>query len=194
MVSLLLYTYPALVMMGSAIFLKERVTLPKVIALCLALGGACIIIGAEFQSNLIGIILSVLAALFYSSYIVISSKVVKAGMGIQSSAFITFGAAVIYGIMNLFMGFSPPTQFDGFMAVAMIAMISTVLAFWSFFTGIEKTGPSTASLVSILEPVVTVLASAIILSEKITSNILFGGCLVIISLIVTMLPTRKQCL
>jgi drug/metabolite transporter (DMT)-like permease len=193
-VSLLLYTYPALVMVGSAILFKERVTLPKVIALCLALVGACIIIGTEFQSNLIGIILSILAALFYSSYILISSKSVKEGMGIQSSAFITLGAAVIYGTMNLFMGFSPPTQFDGFMAVAMITMISTVLAFWSFFTGIKKTGPSTASLVSILEPVVTVLASAIILSEKITSNMLLGGCLVLISLVVTLLPTKKHCL
>ena len=190
-VSLLFYTYPALVMVGSATFFKEKITIQKVSALGLAMVGAFIIIGAEFQFKLFGIVLSVLAALLYSVHILISSKDVKEGMGIQSSAFISFGAAVAYGAMNLFMGFTPPTQVNGFIAVAMIAMISTVLALWSLFTGLEKTGPSTASLVSILEPVVTVLSSVIILSEEITVNTILGGSLVLISLLVTMLPMRK---
>ena len=137
-VSILLYTYPALVMIGSAIFLKEKITVQKVISLCLALIGAFVIIGAEFHANPTGIVLSVLSAVFYSVYILISSKVVKAGAGIQSSAFIMLGAAVVYGIMNLFLGFTPPTQINGLVAVAMIALISTVLAFWAFFTGMEK--------------------------------------------------------
>lgn len=190
-VSLLLYTYPALVMIGSTIFLKEKITVQKVISLCLALIGAVVIIGAEFHANPTGIVLSILSAVFYSVYILISSQVVKAGMGIQSSAFIMLGAAVVYGIMNLFLGFTPPTQINGLVAVAMIALISTVLAFWSFFTGMEKTGPSTAALVSTLEPVVTVLSSVIILSEKITVNIIAGGCLVLAALIVTALPSRE---
>lgn len=190
-VSLLLYTYPALVMIGSTIFLKEKITVQKVISLCLALIGAFVIIGAEFHANPTGIVLSVLSAVFYSVYILISSQVVKAGTGIQSSAFIMLGAAVVYGIMNLFLGFTPPTQINGLVAVSLIALISTVLAFWSFFTGMEKTGPSTAALVSTLEPVVTVLSSVIILSEKITVNIIAGGCLVLAALIVTALPSKE---
>ena len=190
-VSILLYTYPALVMIGSAIFLKEKITVQKVISLCLALIGAFVIIGAEFHANPTGIVLSVLSAVFYSVYILISSKVVKAGAGIQSSAFIMLGAAVVYGIMNLFLGFTPPTQINGLVAVAMIALISTVLAFWAFFTGMEKTGPSTAALVSTLEPVVTVLSSVIILSEKITVNIVAGGCLVLAALIITAIPLKE---
>lgn len=59
-VSLLLYTYPALVMIGSTIFLKEKITVQKVISLCLALIGAFVIIGAEFHANPTGIVLSVL--------------------------------------------------------------------------------------------------------------------------------------
>ena len=109
-VSLLLYTYPALVMVGSAIFLREKVTMQKVTSLCLALCGAFVIIGAEFNANPTGIILSVLSAVFYSAYILISSKVVKSGTGIQSSAFIMLGSTVVYGIINLFLGYTPPAQ------------------------------------------------------------------------------------
>ncbi|MCI9545596.1 MAG: DMT family transporter [Lachnospiraceae bacterium] len=191
-VSLLLYTYPALVMLGSAIFLKERVTMQKALSLCLALIGAFVIIGVEFRANPVGIVLSVLSAVFYSVYILITSKVVKAGMGIQSTAFIMLGAAVVYGITNLFLGYAPPTRISGYVAVIMIALISTALASWSFFTGMEKTGPSTAALVSTLEPVVTVLASILILSEKITVNTVVGGCLVLAALLVTSLPSKKE--
>lgn len=161
------------------------------LSLCLALGGSFVIIGAELDANPTGIIFSILSAILYSAYILISSKVVKPGTGIQSSAFIVLGAAVVYGMINLFLGFTPPTQTSGVVSVAMIAMISTVLAFWSFFTGMEKTGPSTAALVSTLEPVVTVLSSAIILSERITINIIIGGGLVLAALLITAIPSKK---
>jgi len=46
-VSVLLYTYPALVVIGSAIFLKEKITVQKVISLCLALIGAFVISGVS---------------------------------------------------------------------------------------------------------------------------------------------------
>ena len=112
-------------------------------------------------------------------------------MGIQSSAFIMLGAAVIYGIINLFTGFTPPEEPAGYIAVILIVLISTVLAIWSFLTGMEKTGPSTAVLVSTLEPVVTVLASVIVLSEHLTANIIIGGILVLAALLITSLPGKR---
>ena len=56
----------------------------------------------------------------------------------------------------------------------------------------EITGPSVASLVSTLEPVVTVISSVIILSEALTVNLIIGGLLVVGSLVVTMLPNKTQ--
>ncbi|HHT24366.1 MAG TPA: DMT family transporter [Clostridiaceae bacterium] len=190
-VSLLLYTYPALVMIGSVIFFKERITTRKIVSLGFALVGAFVIIGSEFDASPPGIILAVMTAVVYSIYILINSRIVKAGMGIQSSAFIMLGAVFVYGIMNLFAGFVPPTKTVGFVAIFLIAMISTVLAFWSFLTGMERTGASTAALVSTLEPVVTVSSSVIILSEKLTLNIVLGGVLVLTALIIT-LPAKES--
>ena len=191
-VALLLYTYPALVMLGSAAVFKEKITIKKAVSLCLALVGAFVIIGTKLSAGAAGIILAVLAAVFYSVYILVSSRVVKDGQGIQSSAFIMLGAAIVYGVINLFVGFQPPTAPAGYAAVLLIAFVSTVAAFWSFFTGMEITGPSVASLVSTLEPVVTVIASVVILSEPLTANLLVGGALVLSSLVVTMLPGKTN--
>ena len=164
----------------------------KAISLCLALVGAFVIIGTKFSASVIGIILALLSAVFYSVYILISSKVVKEDQGIQSSAFIILGAMVVYGIFSIFVGFEPPTQLKGLIAVILIAIVSTVVAFWALFTGMEITGPSVASLVSTLEPVVTVISSVIILSEALTVNLIIGGLLVVGSLVVTMLPNKTQ--
>lgn len=191
-VSLLFYTSPIMVMIGSAIFLKEKITVQKVAALCFALVGAFVIIGEEWHAKSVGLVFTVLSAIFYTVYVLVSSKVVIAGMGIQSSAFIMLGAMVVFGVISLFMGFTPPNNFKGVIAVVMIAGISTVFAFWSFFTGMKITGPSIASIVSVVEPVVTVLSSVIFLSERITMKIILGGCLVLGSLTVTLIPSKKE--
>lgn len=191
-VSLLFYTNPAMILVGSAIVFKEKITTKKLISLCLALAGAFAIIGGEFDADMKGILLSIGAALFYSVYILISSRVVKPGMGTQSSAFIMLGTCIVYAIVTVFAGFEPPTQTNGAIAVVLIALVSTVGAFWTFFAGMEKTGPTVASLVSTLEPVITVAASVVILSEAVTMNLVVGGCLVVSSLIVTILPQKVK--
>lgn len=191
-VSLLLYTYPAMVMLGSAVCFKERITTRKVISLLFALTGAFIIIGGEFETNSLGIILSVLCAVVYTIYVLVSSRIIPAGMSVQSSAFIMLGTAVVYGLMNLIFGFTPPDNSSGYMGVILLALVSTVIAFWSFFAGMEITGPSTASLISILEPVVTVVSSVIFLSDPLTFNIAAGGCLVLGALIITAISTHHS--
>ena len=190
-VSLLLYTYPALVTIGSVLFFKEKLTASKIISLLMALAGAFIIVGGEFKADLVGIALALAAAFFYTAYILVSSVVVKEGMGVQSSAFIMTGAAVSFGIMNIFMGFEAPSSATGCLSVVAIALLCTVLALWSFFTGMEKTGPSTASLVSTLEPIVTVAASAIVLSEPITAGTIVGGVMILAALLITMVKKEN---
>ncbi len=112
-------------------------------------------------------------------------------MGIQSSAFIMLGAAAVYGVLNLFLGFHPPTQGSGVVSVLCLSLVSTVLAMWAFFTGMARTGPSTAALVSTLEPVVTVFSSVLLLSEKLTAHFIVGGCLVLAAQLITSFPAEN---
>ena len=181
--ALLFYTHPALVMVFSALLFKEKITRVKLLSLILAMGGAFIIIGAEFNGNPKGIILALSASVIYTFYILINSRVVRKGMGVQSSAFIMLGAAVGYGIITMFTGFTIPANGNGYLAVVLIALVSTVLAFWALLTGMQTTGPSKATLISTIQPVVTVLMSVLVLSEPITANVILGGCLVLAGLI-----------
>lgn len=190
-VSLLFYTYPALVMTGSVLVLGERLTARKVLSLVLALGGAFLIVGGELSAEPLGIVLAFSAAGIYTVYILTSSRVIKPGMQLQSSACIMLGAAIVFGVINCFTGFSPPRGAGGWLAAAAIALFCTAVAVAAFFIGMARTGPTTTSLVSTLEPVVTVLASALILGERVTAVMLAGGALILVSLFVTVAPEKN---
>ena len=191
-VALLFYIHPILVTAGSAFLFGERITRKKLAALLLALAGASAIIGTTFQVSLAGILFALCSAGIYTVYILTGSRVVGPGMGVQSSAFIMLGAASVYGILNLVFGFVPPEEPAGYIPLILIAFVSTVVAMWSFFSGMEITGPAVAALVSLLEPVVTVLLSVAVLKERLTVNVVIGGCLVLLAMIIISLPDRKQ--
>ena len=184
-VSLLLYMYPAFVTAGSALFFGEVITRRKLLALVLALLGAAVIVAGELQASLPGVVLAISSSVIYTFYILVTSRLVRPGIGIQSSAYIFLGAAAVYGLLTLRSGYQPPTEPVGYIPVILMGLISTVLAMGTLFAGMALTGPSVASLVSTLEPLVTVLLSVLILHERLGWNVVLGGLLVMTALIIT---------
>lgn len=184
-VALLLYTYPAFVVALSVLVLKEKVTAVKIVALVLALSGAMVVSLGELDANLLGVGLALLSAVSYTIYILINSRVVEEGEGLQATAFIILGSAVVFGITTAFVGFEPPSGTVGWASMVAIAVVSTVFAFWAFLTGLEMVGASSTAIVSTLDPVVAVLCSVLFLSESLSLNIVVGGCLVLAALLLT---------
>jgi drug/metabolite transporter (DMT)-like permease len=191
LVSLILYVYPALVTMISVLFLREKLTPKKIIALALALGGCAMILGLDGSGDPRGMLLALAAAAIYSVYIVGGSRIIKGGMAIQSSAVIMLSAALVFGVSVAAGGFEPPRSAAGIAAILAIALISTVAAIWSFFSGLERIGPTNTSLVSTLEPVVTVAGSFLFLGERLSPANGVGGVLILAALVITALPGRK---
>ncbi|MDF7041568.1 DMT family transporter, partial [Escherichia coli] len=60
-----------------------------------------------------------------------------------------------------------------------IAGLSTVVAILTFFAGLQKLGAAQASMLSTLEPVVTVLFAALLLGESIAPMQMAGGALIL---------------
>jgi drug/metabolite transporter (DMT)-like permease len=61
----------------------------------------------------------------------------------------------------------------------------------AFFAGLARTGPSTASILSTFEPVVTTALAALTLHELLTPVQLVGGMLVLGAAAVVQLPRRS---
>jgi drug/metabolite transporter (DMT)-like permease len=109
------------------------------------------------------------------------------------SALVMAGAAVTLAVRAAVTGgvnlsFRPP----GWLWIACIAVVSTVVAMLAFFTGMRRTGPSTASTLSTFELVVTTALAALTLGEFLTPVQLGGGLLVLSSVVVVQLRPRRR--
>jgi drug/metabolite transporter (DMT)-like permease len=76
LVALLLYLYPTFVAILSVIFLKEKLTRSKGIALALATTGVALIVDPQ-GGRWLGILLAIGAAAIYSVYIIVGTGVMK---------------------------------------------------------------------------------------------------------------------
>ena len=191
LVALLLYLYPTFVVILSAIFLHEKVTRIKVIALVLALAGTTFTVGPA-GGQWKGAVLAIASALIYSVYIVVGSKVMKHVSAIQSSTVIFASAGVVYGVMILVNGYQLPTSESGWLAVFGTVIFATVIPVVTFLAGLERIGPSNAALLSTLEPVVTVVLAALLLDEQLEPVTLLGGALIITAVVILSRAELKQ--
>jgi drug/metabolite transporter (DMT)-like permease len=180
LVALLLYLYPIFVFVLSVIFLREKVTWPKALALTLALTGAALTANPEGGQTL-GMFYAVLAAVIYSVYIIVGAGVMKQVSAIQSSLVIFASAAAVYGTLTLVNGTHFPVSSSGWWFMAGIVIVATIIPVTTFLAGLERIGPTNASLLSTLEPVVTVLLAAWLFAERLEPITLVGGALILVA-------------
>lgn len=184
LVALLLYIYPALVTMLSAIFLKEHLTTMKIVALFLALSGTALTIQVTSGGSFAGILLGIAAAVDYAIYIVLGSRIVKRSGSVGSTAIIIASTAGVYAIIAPMHRLSFPVSAQGWAAILAIALVSTVLAFMTFFAGLTRIGPTTASTLSTFEPIVAVALATIVLGETITPVQALGGVFILAAVVI----------
>lgn len=184
LVSLLLYLFPAVVLGLSVLFLGERLTPAKVVALVLAVTGSALTIGAAGGGRPLGIVLGVASALIYSGYIVIGSRITPAAGVLPATTVIICTAAVVYAGIAAVTRPAFPTGALGALALVGLALVATVLALITFYAGMARLGPSDTSTLSTLEPVVTVVLAAAVLGETVTAGQLVGGALILSAVLV----------
>jgi drug/metabolite transporter (DMT)-like permease len=182
LVALLLYLYPMFVFILSVIVFREKVTWLKVAALILALIGTALTVDPA-GGQLPGILLAICAALVYSIYIIVGTNVMKHVSAIQSSLVIFASAGAVYGGLTMVNGAHFPTTNFGWLGIAGIVLIATVIPVATFLAGLERIGPTNASMLSTLEPAVTVLLAGLIFGEQLEPITIAGGGLILAAVI-----------
>jgi len=185
LVAILLYLYPAFVTLLAAIFLKKPVTLLKFAALSLTFGGTLLIIGLDSVSGQnLGIVLAITAAVLYSVYIVVGSKVISNAGAFQASTVVIISAGLAFSGIVAVKGIKFPGTALGWVSVLAIALVSTALAIVAFFAGLKRIDPANASMISTLEPVVTVALAVMVLGETLTLQKILGGVMILAAVLI----------
>jgi drug/metabolite transporter (DMT)-like permease len=184
---LALYIYPSLVTLGAVALGRDRLDRVRVGSLLLAFAGLALVlfVGDPAHVDALGVALALGAALAYTGYILISDTVVSGRLDpLTLSTLVCAGATVSFALVAALSG-EASFSFDaeGWLWLAAIALVSTVLAIVLFFGGLARVGPSRASIISTIEPLVTVLLAFIVFGEALSATQLFGGALVLASVV-----------
>ena len=192
---LLQYLTPFFVAIYSYLFLKERMDRWKVISLFLAFTGCFFAAEAyrvSFLSlNIHGVIAGLLSAVFFSFYSLLGERVMH-GYNPWSVLFYAFVFAAL--LLNIVLS---PTNLISWgpglrpwFLVLYIASFGTAVPFGFYFMGIEHLRTTRASIVATLEPISAGFLSFIVVGEILTPWQIFGGLLVIISIII--IQSRRE--
>lgn len=188
LVALLLYLYPVFVALLSSLFLHEKLTRFRAFALLIALAGTALTVNPK-GGQLPGVLLAISAAIIYSFYIIVGTHVMRTVTAAQSSTIIFASAGLVYAALTVINGPHFPTTPGGWWIIAGIVFIATIIPVVTFLAGLQRIGPTNASMLSTLEPVVTVLLAAILFQDALKPVTLLGGGLILVAVV---LLTRTE--
>jgi drug/metabolite transporter (DMT)-like permease len=183
LLSLVLYTYPAIVAAAAVALGRERIDARRITALALASGGLGLVVAGAGTGALdaVGAGLGLLAACTYTTYILVSEGVAGRVRPTVLSAIVCTGATVSLTAGGALLGELRPGALTaaGWGWLVCLGAVSTVAAISLFFAGLRRVGPTAASILSTVEPVVTVVLAALVFGEVLGPVQLLGGALVI---------------
>lgn len=178
--SLLLYFYPALVVVLGAVALRDR---PRPLAVgCVAVAtlGTALTIGPVGGGQTTGVLLGLSAALVYAVYILVSSRVQGVGP-FSTAAWVLSASAAVTGVLALVTRPQLPSAPLAWLALVGVALIGTVVAVTTFFAALALLGPADTAVVSTVEPVVSIGVAALVLGERLSPLQLAGGAVVLLA-------------
>jgi drug/metabolite transporter (DMT)-like permease len=183
LLSLLLYTFPAIVAAAAVALGREHMDARKLTALALASCGLVLVLAGAGTGALdpVGVALGLGAAVVYSTYILVSDGIVGRMRPQVLSALVCTGAAASLTVGSALLGDFRPGDLTaaGWGWLACLAVVSTVAAISLFFAGLERVGPTTASILATVEPLVTVLLAFLVFGETLGVVQVAGGALVL---------------
>jgi len=194
--AVLLYTAPVMVVVLSCIFLGEKFSLKKAMALTLAFVG-CIcttgILGTTPSISWIGMVIGLGSGLGYALYSIFGAIALKK----YDTFTITFYTFLI-ATLGLF-PFSRPGAMmgslqKGFVLIPVtigLAIFSTVLPFLFYTTGLKYMEAGKASIMAFIEPMVASVCGIIVFKEKLTMFNVMGILLIFASLVLLNIVKKK---
>lgn len=192
-VTMLHFIYPVLTMLAMTFFFREKMTLAKLAAIACALIGVGLIAnplgGGTVASS--GVIFALLSGVAYCVFVISNSRSRYSNMDIFVVMFWIFAFSVagycIYRLVTgrLIIGQSLDKWYF-FLAIG----VMTVVALMLFTSGVRRLGATDAAIVNLLEPVVSVVLSVLVYRDQLSSGILGGCFLIVVSVFIVTMQNR----
>jgi drug/metabolite transporter (DMT)-like permease len=175
-VTVLFFTYPAVVLLVASL-LRERIARHTVVAVACAAAGAALAVGPGGSASALGIALAGLASLTFAAYLTAASRLVQAAGALPVATSTTAGAGVLTLVAAAIAGGVHGAD-PAWLAWAAGSGALTAAGILALAMGVRRIGAPPASVISSVEPAVTVTAAALLLAEPFAAGQMVGALLV----------------
>lgn len=188
------YLAPLFLVLASPL-LGEKLTVKK----CACIGIA--MIGMVFVSGVLtggiggftGILLGVGAAVFYASAMFMNKRLSPIG-AYDKTIIQLFTAAIVILPYLLFTGglSFPPMETVSWVFLAVVGIVHTGFAYALYFGAMKDLSAQSIAILSYLDPVLSIILSALVLRESLDIFTVIGAVLILGSALYSELPERKK--
>ncbi|MBR6488257.1 MAG: EamA family transporter [Clostridiales bacterium] len=195
--AILLYTSPIWVMVLSVIFLKEKITSRKIIALILAFAGCVLVSGFGGKVTLIGILVGLGSGLGYGLYSIFGTFALKnyQPLTVTCYTFLIAGLGSVFvsnpvDLISKIQAAGSLPKLLGF--ILLTAVITAVIPFLLYTLGLNKTTASKAAVLATVEPAAATLFGFFVMKESIGPVAVCGILLVFSAITVLSIRSGKE--
>ncbi|PGS49395.1 DMT family transporter [Bacillus sp. AFS041924] len=179
------YFAPVFVLIFSPLLLKEKLSTKKLICIGVAMLGMILIVGSGGLStsglkDLIGIGFGLMAAVFYASLMLLN-KFIKNMDGLETTLIQLATATFLlmpYVFFTEGIGILEVSD-SSILLIFILGIVHTGIGFLLFFLGMQKLNGQSIATLSYLDPITSLLISAVILQEQMTIVQMIGGTLLL---------------
>lgn len=194
---ILQYTAPVWVLLYMVARKLQKATALRLLSCGLALFGIALVInlfgGGGLKLDRIGLIAAMLASVAFAFYNIFGGLLVQRHNRWKLVLYVFLGAAVFWAIVN------PPWRifamhYSGaqWTFLLVFALLSILLPFSLYFTGLQHLDPTRAIVTSCLEPVFSIAIAAIALGEVFGPMQAVGMALVLLATLLVQMPERGE--
>ena len=180
LVALIFYSYPALVVLGSHLLGWSRLDALIGVAVSATLLGVGLTIGLpESGVDTVGVVLAIANGAGYAVYILCAHSALRRVDAVTTIAFVVGLSSLLLLAGTFALGVSAPSsdaETRSLLALAAVILFPHVL----LMGGIGRLGGAWASLVTCLEVVTTVVATALLLHQGLGMGAIVGGALIVV--------------
>ncbi|MBN8827709.1 MAG: EamA family transporter [Sphingobacteriia bacterium] len=179
----LFYAYPAIVALISVFFGKEKISGIEILSLISIFIG-CVLISGKFNDSLnaVGIRAGLISAFLYSLYMFFSKKYVNKLDSYLASFLVCLGIGFAFFLNNMIFEqkIDFPDNNSQWLLVIAFALVGTILPIVFLFIGMKGISATKASIISVLEPVTTLIIGITLLNESVTVIQFIGSIIILI--------------
>jgi drug/metabolite transporter, DME family len=181
---------------------KEKLGLPKILAVILSLSG-CVLVSGAYRLDMwkldpIGLTVGLLSGLFFAGYSLMGKEAARRKINPWTSLVYSFAFGTIFlmifnlipilpGSAGSINGLIPDLPINGWLILIVLAFFPTIFGFGLYNTSMNYIPASNANLLATLEPALTAVEAYIFLDEQMTILQIIGGLFILSAMVVIFL-------